>query len=133
MSGWIIAIALSVLTGAASIRFGRIPRSAWELVASALLVGLAGYAWQGNPSLAGAPKQAAARHSAFDEAIPKLRKNLVDRFSQAGKWLLLADALIRHVTTEEAANLMPVGPRHNPQATALRLGQDRRGGVLKNI
>src|SRR3546814_10881631 len=50
MSGWIIAIALSVLTGAAIIRFGRIPRSAWELVASALLVGLAGYAWQGNPS-----------------------------------------------------------------------------------
>src|SRR3546814_7389765 len=31
MSGWIIAIALSVLTGAAIIRFGRIPRSAWEL------------------------------------------------------------------------------------------------------
>src|SRR3546814_14101355 len=80
MSGWIIAIALSVLTGAAIIRFGRIPRSAWELVASALLVGLAGYAWQGNPSLAGAPKQAAARNSGFDEDIAKLRKNMGERF-----------------------------------------------------
>src|SRR3546814_13700217 len=38
MSGGIIAIALSVLTGAAIIRFGRIPRSAGDVFASALLV-----------------------------------------------------------------------------------------------
>src|SRR3546814_20562002 len=104
MNGWIIAIALSVLTGAAIIRFGRIPRSAWELVASALLVGLAGYAWQGNPSLAGAPKQAAARNSAFDEDIAKLRKNMGERFSQAGQWLVLSDAFNRQGKHEAAAN-----------------------------
>ncbi|HEY9579326.1 MAG TPA: tetratricopeptide repeat protein [Rhizorhapis sp.] len=122
MSGWIIAIALSVLTGAAIIRFGRIPRSAWELVASALLVGLAGYAWQGNPSLAGAPKQAAARNSAFDEDIAKLRKNMGERFSQAGQWLVLSDAFNRQGKHEDAANVLRVGLRQYPKDANLWLG-----------
>src|SRR3546814_3861022 len=122
MSGWIIAIALSVLTGAAIIRFGRIPRSAWELVASALLVGLAGYAWQGNPSLAGAPKQAAARNSPFDEDIAKLRKNMGERFSQAGQWLVLSDAFNRQGKHEDAANVLRVGLRQYPKDANLWLG-----------
>src|SRR3546814_14404706 len=114
MNGWIIAIALSVLTGAAIIRFGRIPRSAWELVASALLVSLAGYAWQSNPSLAGAPKQAAARNSTFDEDIAKLRKNMSERFSQAGQCLVLSDAFTRPGKHDDSDNVMAVGLTHKP-------------------
>src|SRR3546814_15014179 len=57
MSGWIIAIALSVLTGAAILRFGRLPCSAGEPVASQLPVALAGFASQGYPPLACAPRR----------------------------------------------------------------------------
>src|SRR3546814_18152269 len=56
MSGWIIAIPLSVLTGAAILRIGRIPRPALALLASALRVGLPGYSRISNTYLYRAPQ-----------------------------------------------------------------------------
>ena len=61
MIGWIIAIGLLALVSIALVAIGRIPRTAWEITAAALLLGLAGYAWQGRPGLAGSPRQPAAR------------------------------------------------------------------------
>ena len=57
MIGWIIAIGLLALVSIALVAIGRLPRTAWEITAAALLLGLAGYAWQGRPGLAGSPRQ----------------------------------------------------------------------------
>ncbi|MCF8706453.1 tetratricopeptide repeat protein [Rhizorhapis sp. SPR117] len=122
MNGWIIAVIFAVLAGAAIIRLGRTPRAAWELVAAALLIGLAGYAWQGSPSQAGAPLQAARQDNAFDEDVAKLRKVMGERFSQAGQWLILSDALNRQGKSADAANVLRVGLRQYPNDANLWLG-----------
>lgn len=53
--GWIAAILFAMLTGLALHASGRCSRLALEIIAAALLVGLAGYGWQGSPDLAGHP------------------------------------------------------------------------------
>jgi cytochrome c-type biogenesis protein CcmH len=49
--GWVFAFIFAVACFAALWKFGRMTRTAWELTLAALLIGLAGYAWQGSPSL----------------------------------------------------------------------------------
>jgi cytochrome c-type biogenesis protein CcmH len=122
MNGWIIAIALAVVAGGAVVRLGRTPRAAWELVAAALLIGLAGYAWQGSPSQAGAPKSGAAQDKPFDEDVAKLRKEMGERFSEAGQWLVLSDAFNRQGKHTDAANVLRVGLRQYPEDANLWLG-----------
>lgn len=121
MNGWIIAIILAAAAGGIIVRFSR-TRTSWELVAAALLLGLAGYAWQGSPSQAGAPRQAQKAENAFDEDIAKLRKDMGERFSEAGQWLVLSDALNRQGQHEDAANVLRVGLRQYPDDPNLWLG-----------
>lgn len=49
--GWLFASVFAGISFAGLWKFGRMPRSAIELTIAALLIGLAGYAWQGSPSL----------------------------------------------------------------------------------
>lgn len=53
--GWMVAIVLAVLAFIGLWRSGRCPRMALEVAAAALLVGLAGYGWQGSPDMDGQP------------------------------------------------------------------------------
>lgn len=57
--GWLFAIGFAALALIALRLSGRCSRVALELAAAALLVGIAGYAWQGRPQLPGRPVQAA--------------------------------------------------------------------------
>lgn len=57
--GWVFALLLSGLVWLALYASGRCSRLALEIVAAALLAGLAGYGWQGSPDLAGQPASAA--------------------------------------------------------------------------
>ena len=56
--GWAI-FALLAAAVAIGLILARMPRMIWELAGSALLLGAAGYAWQGSPSLKGDPRTAA--------------------------------------------------------------------------
>jgi cytochrome c-type biogenesis protein CcmH len=53
--GWFFLLLFAGLTGAGLWFSKRLSRTAFELAIVAILVGLAGYAWQGSPSLAGSP------------------------------------------------------------------------------
>jgi cytochrome c-type biogenesis protein CcmH len=57
---WLIALALAAGTFVGLWRSGRFNRTALELLGVACLLGLAGYAWQGSPSLPEAPAQTLA-------------------------------------------------------------------------
>ncbi|WP_313806520.1 cytochrome C biosynthesis protein [Sphingobium sp.] len=123
MTGWIIAAALAMGTLAAIMAVGRIPRSAWEITAAALLLGLAGYAWQGRPGLAGSPRQSAEKGgAAFDEKLAEQRRGMAERYGKAGQWLLLSDGLGRQGKTKEAANVLLSGLRETPDDPNLWLG-----------
>lgn len=53
--GWIFAVVLAALSILALWRSGYCSRMALELGAAAVLVALAGYGWQGSPTMAGQP------------------------------------------------------------------------------
>src|SRR3546814_8001431 len=54
--------------------------------------------------------------------LAKLRKNMGERFSQAGQWLVLSDAFNRQGKHEDAANVLRVGLRQYPKDANLWLG-----------
>ena len=58
--GWIFAIAFAGLTLLALYLSKRCSRLALEIAGAMLLVGLAGYGWQGSPDMPGQPVHRAA-------------------------------------------------------------------------
>ncbi|HKY82323.1 MAG TPA: cytochrome C biosynthesis protein [Sphingobium sp.] len=137
MSRWVIAAGLSIPLMAALIFIGRIPRAAWEITAAALLLGLAGYAWQGNPGLAGSPREAAGRSSGsgFDEQLAERWRGMAERYGPAGQWLMLSDGLGRQGKTKESANVLLAGLKQAPDDPNLWLGMGNAlvahaGGVV---
>ncbi|MDX3908808.1 MAG: cytochrome C biosynthesis protein [Sphingobium sp.] len=122
MTGWIGAFLLAFVALAALLWAGRVPRATWELVAAAVLCGIAGYAWQGSPGLAGAPRTAADQSAPFDESLAEQRRALGERFGKAGQWLVLSDGLGRQGKTQEAANVLVAAVRQDPKDPNLWLG-----------
>jgi len=59
--GWVFAIVFAGLAFAALWLSGKCSRMALELAGAMLLVGLAGYAWQGNPDMPGHPVSSTSR------------------------------------------------------------------------
>lgn len=123
MTGLLIAALLALLAGLAVILAARTGRSGWEPVAAALLIGLAGYAWQGRPGLAGTPiSTSAERGVAFDEQLVDRRRAMENRFGPAARWLVLSDGLARQGQTRDAVNVLVSGLRDNPRDADLWVG-----------
>ncbi|MGE4323202.1 MAG: tetratricopeptide repeat protein [Sphingobium sp.] len=123
MTGWIIAIGLAAGLLVVLIWVGRIPRQSWEISAAALLLGLAGYAWQGNPALPGTSRaQGDPAAAPFDEELALKRRGMAERYGPAGQWLMLSDGLGRQGKTREAANVLLSGLRQTPDDPNLWLG-----------
>lgn len=124
MNGWLIAAAFAFCLMALLLAVGRIPRMSWELTAAAVLLGLAGYAWQGSPGLPGQPKMASAStdRGQFDEQLAERRRGMAERYGKAGQWLMLSDGLGRQGKTKEAANVLLAGLKQTPDDPNLWLG-----------
>ncbi len=58
--GWLFAMGFAALSFLALWLSGRCSRMALEIGAAALLVGIAGYGWQGSPDMPGHPVTRAA-------------------------------------------------------------------------
>ena len=58
--GWLFILVFAALTFAGLLRSRLLNRTALEITAVALLIGLAGYAWQGSPNLPGISKSSSA-------------------------------------------------------------------------
>jgi len=122
MTGLIIAAILALLAGAGILIGARMPVRKLAPVATALLIGLAGYAWQGSPGLAGKPVKAGTNQVKFDEALAKKRQEIGERISGATRWLVISDGLARSGDTERAANVLLSGLREFPNDANLWVG-----------
>jgi len=120
MSGLVIAVLLALVVGLGILLTSRLSFGQLAPVATALLLGLAGYAWQGSPSLAGKPTQpASASRGQQEEAIIAKRKAIGERMSTATKWLVLSDSYAVRGETQEAANALVAGLRESPNEPQL--------------
>jgi cytochrome c-type biogenesis protein CcmH/NrfG len=120
--GWLILLLLPLAAFVAIWRFGRLDGAGLQLLAAALLVALAGYAWQGRPGLAGSPRAAAQRPPAPQTAFAALRKDMFGAFDSADRWLTIAEGLQRSSGTGDSAGAIRAGLRAHPRNAILWTG-----------
>lgn len=120
--GWGILLALSLAGFALLWRFAKMPRSALELTGAAMLLGVAGYAWQGAPTQPGTSVKARDAESKLDPATADSRKNMMGQFGSEAQWMDYADTMTRMGATQMAVLAMRSGIRDNPKSPNLWVG-----------
>ena len=103
---WLPIIALGVAAFILAAFVFRLPKGGWTLFGAALLFGLAGYALQGFPGYAGAPKNAQADESEGNEILIEARREFYGPQSVPSRFVTVADAFARKGQYEDAANLL---------------------------
>lgn len=115
MIGWtaIAVLALATLGIGTALLWGR--RELWTLLASVLVFGLAGYAWQGTPDYRGAPAIASEDQPHGGEGLVDARREFFAPFDQPSRFVIVADGLARRGDFEQAAGLLGGVVARNPQ------------------
>lgn len=123
MNGWFLLTLLLVATFA-QIVLGRVARPLWGFVGAALMLGAAGYAWQGRPGLPGDPRGAVRMTQPEDLAADDLRDAIWGRFTYDFAYAVAADGLARAGATQAAVNAVLGGLNGAPNSGRLwtRLG-----------
>jgi cytochrome c-type biogenesis protein CcmH len=119
MMGW-AALLLLVVFAAASLWALGVRGAMLQASAAALLLGAAGYAFQGRPSLEDAPAQGAAAR----EYIPltEARHAFFGEFSPEESWLRISEALARNGNTEDAVGILQNAVGRYPGSAELWIG-----------
>jgi cytochrome c-type biogenesis protein CcmH/NrfG len=120
--GWLILLLLALAAFVAIWRFGRLDGAGLQLLAAALLLALAGYAWQGRPGLAGSPKRPPETQEVPDSAFAQMRQDMLGRFDTADRWLTIAEGFQRRGDTRGAAGLIRSALREHPDNAILWIG-----------
>lgn len=106
MTGWIVML---VLAGAVMLglwRWVRHDKGALQFLGAGLLLALAGYAWQGQPGLAGAPKARENEEMRRPSEFSQLRRDLLGQFDAAGSFLTIAEARTMSGNTKGAVDVL---------------------------
>jgi cytochrome c-type biogenesis protein CcmH/NrfG len=120
--GWLVIVLLALAAFAAIWRFGRLDRAGLQLLASALLLALAGYAWQGSPGRPGSPQAAAERPPLPETAFATLRKDMFGQFDSADRWLTMSERYLSRGDTRQASGLIRSALRAHPENSILWTG-----------
>ena len=114
--GWVLAGLLAVLAFIGMALVMKMPRRTWEIGAAALVLGLAGYALQGQPGMKAAPKEAAQKIASGDASEEvKARRALAGGSSMTDKYLTPADAMFRHGQYADAAEMLRGAVAEDPR------------------
>lgn len=120
--GWAVMIGLAVLVAGGLGWFLRKDRGALQFLGAALLLALAGYAWQGRPGFAGAPKNPVERQQIPESAFAQQREAVLGRFDRAWYWMNLAEGYQRRGDMEGGARILQRAVALNPQNADLWVG-----------
>lgn len=119
MSGWLLLLLLGAASLAGLWALG-VRGALLQLGAAALLVGGAGYALGGRPSLGGAPRRAAGSGEAL--ALTKARHAFFGNFGPTEHWLLMSESLAWRGRSADAASILRAAIREHPGDVQLWIG-----------
>ncbi len=112
---WLAVAILGVAAFALAAFALRAPRPTWQLLGSALMLGLAGYALQGTPKQPGSPKTAIDKLTGDPAALVNARRQLAGDGPVAGdRWVMIGDALARNGQYADAAGVLLGATEHDP-------------------
>jgi cytochrome c-type biogenesis protein CcmH len=112
--GAIIAVALALLW------LLKLRGPILTLAAAALMVGAAGYAVQGRPSLRGSPDFATSRPPSVP--LTAARKALMGQFTPADTWMTISESYASRGQTKDAVGVMNSAIRARPTDYAMWVG-----------
>lgn len=113
--------ALVILTALAAFLLAvllKAPRRGWEAIGAALLVGIAGYAFQASPGQPGSPKEAAEQAAKSGAAMVQARQQLAQAQASGqglNRWMVIGDALARNGQYGEAAGVILGAVEQDPK------------------
>jgi len=119
--GWIM-LGLIGLGSAAILWLSGVARSLWSFVGAAMMLGAAGYALQGSPTLPGHPVAANAEPIDVDAGLIELRDSMLGRYTAEGAYLVAADGVTRAGDTRSAVQAVLGGINKYPRSLALWTG-----------
>ncbi|HEX8447028.1 MAG TPA: cytochrome C biogenesis protein [Sphingomonas sp.] len=122
MTGWLILIGLAAIVGGVLWQFGRFARGTIELLGAALLLAIAGYAWQGSPGLAGRPTAAREDRQQPDTAFATMRDRMFEKFTGDAQVLETADAFHRQGLDSYAIGILKSALARRPRSADLWVG-----------
>jgi len=117
-----ISILLALIVAATLVLIARPARGALYLIGAAVLVGLAGYAWQGTPGLAGSPTPPGAHPRGGDTLFAHERKIWLETVGFDALQLDGADAFIKNGDPDYAVGLLHAYLQKEPDSMVLWLG-----------
>lgn len=115
MGGWIIMIGLAVACCVALIFFAKDRKTIWSAVVATLVLALAGYAMQGQPSLPTAAAKQPEQNDRAVEALIAMRADMDYQFAGSKQWLSLSDGFARQGKYGMAAAFLRSALRKSPQ------------------
>ncbi len=122
MTGWLAIALLAATTAAAILVFAQDRKLVWQPILATIMLGLAGYAWQGRPDLPAAISQKTAENRDAAAALITLRSDMDQSFGVAKTWLVTADGFARSGSYQAAAGYIQAGIRQNPDNADLWSG-----------
>lgn len=113
---WLIAIALALAAFITGVFAFRLPRATWLSLMAALVFGLAGYALQASPEIAGAPKSLVEEQYEDDWQILDSRELLIgSSLGSSNNLLVTADGFSRQGRFQVAAEILRGIVEEDPQ------------------
>lgn len=122
MSGWLVSLALALLVGLGLVFAARPAKGSLYLIATALVLGLAGYAWQAHPDLPGAPVQANGARRGHDTLFAHERKIWLETVGFDALQLDGADSFIGNGDPDYAIGVLRAYLMREPNSMMLWLG-----------
>ncbi|MBD3729443.1 MAG: tetratricopeptide repeat protein [Sphingomonadales bacterium] len=112
---WLPIILLGAIAFVVGAFVLRLPRPAWPVLGAALMFGLAGYALQGSPGYAGAPKEYAEDASGGGAALVDARRELFDATVAPSHWITVSDGFARQGQYLDAAQILSGAVEQDPK------------------
>lgn len=119
MTGLVVLLLMIALT-AGVMRLVGMRGPALTMAGAALMLGAAGYAFQGSPGLSGSPR--AGKPAPAPLPLTKVREIFFGRFYSTEHWLIMADSKAAQGKTEDAVGLIQSGIREHPRDYSLWVG-----------
>lgn len=117
MNGW-IALALAGLGAALLLWRLGVARPLWSFVVAGLMLGAAGYVWQGRPSLPAAVARPGVLFAAPDPEVADLRLRMFGRFSAQQSFFVAADGMMRIGQADAAVRFLLSAVAQGPDNAA---------------
>ena len=118
LMGWVMLAALG-FAAMGSLMLLRVGRAMWAFVAAALMLGAAGYALQGRPTLGASPARSAPDPLSDDPEMLGLRAEMFGRYGPEGAYLTASDGMARAGETKAAVQVLLGGIRGFPNSAML--------------